>query len=193
MNTKNNQRYQDMDIYMKAAMLELMQTMPFEKITVKNICQKAGVNRGTFYYHYTDMNDMLESIEEYLGEGLLLLVEEWLYSKNEGSIFFPYLRYIKEHHYAYQTILSNRKILSIKKSFRPLSEQFILSRCQSLGITNNEEINYYNLYFQSGITMVLKHWIETGCETSENEMDKILLNCVPVICNLSTSNLSDNL
>ena len=41
-----------MDICMKAAMLELMQKIPFEKITVKSICQRAGVNRGTFYSHY---------------------------------------------------------------------------------------------------------------------------------------------
>lgn len=182
MNTKNNQRYRDMDIYMKAAMLELMQTTPFEKITVKSICQKAGVNRGTFYSHYTDMNGMLESLEEYLSEDLLLLIEEWSRSEKENSVFLPYLRYIKEHRYAYQIILSNRKMLPIKKSFRPLSDQFILPRCETLEITNNDEITYYNIYFQSGITMVLKHWIETGCEMSENEMNKILLNCVPVIC-----------
>lgn len=183
MNTKNNQRYRDMDIYMKAAMLELMQTMPFEKITVKSICQKAGVNRGTFYSHYADINDMLENLEEYLSEDLLLLVEDWSHNENEYSAFFPYLQYIKKHHYAYQTILSNRKTLPIKKSFRPLSDRFILPRCKVLGINNEEEITYYNICFEAGITMVLRHWIETGCEMSENEMNQILLNCVPAICN----------
>lgn len=117
MNKKNNQRYRDMDIYMKAAMLELMQTTPFEKITVKSICQKAGVNRGTFYSHYTDMNGMLENLEDYLSEDLLLLVEKWLDNEKNGSLFLPYLKYIKEHRYAYQIILSHRKMLPIKKAF----------------------------------------------------------------------------
>lgn len=51
---------------MKAAMLELMQKIPFEKITVKSICQRAGVNRGTFYSHYTDMEGMMNDLEDYL-------------------------------------------------------------------------------------------------------------------------------
>lgn len=182
MNTKNNQRYYDMDIYMKAAMLELMQTTPFEKITVKSICQKAGVNRGTFYSHYTDMNGMLENLEEYLSKDLLQLVKEWIESKKSCSLFLPYLQYIKEHRYVYQILLSHRKMLPIKKSFRPLLDYFINPCCQALGITDEKEIICYKIYFQSGITVVLQHWIETDCEMSEKEMNKILLNCVPMIC-----------
>lgn len=184
MNKKNNQRYKDMGVYMTAAMLELMQTTPFEKITVKSICQKAGVNRGTFYSHYTDMNGMLENLEDYLSEDLLLLVEKWLGGEKNGSLFSPYLQYIKEHHYAYQIILSHRKMLPIKKSFRPLFDQFITPRCQSLGIKDENEIICYKIYFQSGIAAVLQHWIETNCEMEEDEMNKILLNCIPAICKI---------
>ena len=37
-----------------------------EKITVKEITQKAGYNRGTFYEYFTDIYDVLEQIEESL-------------------------------------------------------------------------------------------------------------------------------
>lgn len=37
-----------------------------EKITVKEITQKAGYNRGTFYEYFTDVYDMLEQIEQSL-------------------------------------------------------------------------------------------------------------------------------
>lgn len=182
MNTKNNQRYRDMDICMKAAMLELMQIMPFEKITVKSICQRASVNRGTFYSHYTDMDGIMNDLEEYLSDELLQVVKEWI--ENEGNcnlIFLPYLSYIKEHQYVYQVTLSNRKTLPIKKSFQPLFEQLVLPRCQTAKITDKKEIMYYHIYFQSGVTMVLKRWIETGCEKSEEVMNTILMNCIPAI------------
>ena len=55
MNTKNNQRYQETEIRMEAAMLKLMEHTDFEKITVKKICETAGVNRSTFYAHFTDI------------------------------------------------------------------------------------------------------------------------------------------
>ncbi len=37
-----------------------------EKITVKEITQKAGYNRGTFYEYFTDIYDVLEQIEQSL-------------------------------------------------------------------------------------------------------------------------------
>ena len=166
---------------MKAAMLELMQKTPFEKITVKSICQRAGVNRGTFYSHYTDMEGMMNDLEEYLSEELLQIVEKWIKYNESQTIFLPYLRYIKEHQYVYQITLSTRNALPIKKSFQPLLEHLILPRCRTAQITNEEELTYYNVYFQSGITMVLKCWIENGCQKSDVEMNVILMNCVPVI------------
>lgn len=194
MNTKNNQRYRDMDICMKAAMLELMQKIPFEKITVKSICQRAGVNRGTFYSHYTDMEGMMNDLEEYLSGELLQVVEEWIKYNGSKSIFLLYLRYIKEHQYVYQVTLSNRKALPIKKSFQPLLEHLILPICRTAQITDEEELLYYNVYFQSGITMVLKCWIENGCKKSDEEMNVILMNCVPMISECQrTIDVSENI
>lgn len=181
MNKKNNQRYRDMDICMKAAMLELMQKIPFEKITVKSICQRAGVNRGTFYSHYTDMEGMMNDLDDHLSGELLQVVEEWIQVNGSKSIFLPYLRYIKEHQYVYQITLSKRKVLPIRKSFQPLLENLILPRFSATQITDEEELIYYKVYFQSGITMVLKCWIENGCKKSDEEMNVILMNCVPMV------------
>lgn len=46
--------------------LELLREKPFSKITVTELCQKAQVNRATFYKHYLDVPDLLEKIEEQL-------------------------------------------------------------------------------------------------------------------------------
>lgn len=59
MNRKNNKQYQDSAARMERAVLELMNQTPFEKITVRLICESAGVNRSTFYAHYTDICDMI--------------------------------------------------------------------------------------------------------------------------------------
>ena len=51
---------------LKQALLDLMQHKPVNKITVKEICERAELNRATFYAHYSDCFDLLESIEEEL-------------------------------------------------------------------------------------------------------------------------------
>ena len=44
------------------AFLELLTEKPLEKITVKDITERCGVNRNTFYYHYQDIPTLLEGI-----------------------------------------------------------------------------------------------------------------------------------
>lgn len=46
----------------RAALIALMQEKRFDDITVKDIADRAFVNRNTFYLHYRDKNDLLKSI-----------------------------------------------------------------------------------------------------------------------------------
>ncbi len=45
------------------AFLDILKDKPVSKITVTEICDKAAINRGTFYKHYQDSYDLLEKIE----------------------------------------------------------------------------------------------------------------------------------
>jgi len=47
----------------RRTLLELMQESPFLKVTVKELCEKAGINRGTFYLHYKDLWAVLDELE----------------------------------------------------------------------------------------------------------------------------------
>lgn len=81
MNIKNNQRFKDIEIRMQSVMLDLMKYTEFEKITVKKLCEKAEVNRSTFYAHFEDIYDMLDKMEKTLRKELLYsfqdMDEEW--------------------------------------------------------------------------------------------------------------------
>lgn len=45
--------------------LELLKSKDFEKITVADVCRVAKINRGTFYLHYRDMNDLIDYINSW--------------------------------------------------------------------------------------------------------------------------------
>ena len=45
-----------------AAMKELMEQMPFSKISVSNIAEQCGMNRKSFYYHFKDKYDLVNWI-----------------------------------------------------------------------------------------------------------------------------------
>ena len=48
---------------LQEALLETLETKRIDRVTVKEICEKAQINRGTFYLHYSTPNDLLMEIE----------------------------------------------------------------------------------------------------------------------------------
>ena len=42
--------------------LELVEEKPLDKITIKDIANKCGINRNTFYYHFDDIYSLIESV-----------------------------------------------------------------------------------------------------------------------------------
>lgn len=48
----------------KAALADLLQEKPLDKITVTDVVNRAELNRGTFYTHYSDIYDVISSLIE---------------------------------------------------------------------------------------------------------------------------------
>ena len=46
----------------KAALADLLQEKPLDKITVTDVVNRAQINRGTFYAHYTDIPDVIHHL-----------------------------------------------------------------------------------------------------------------------------------
>lgn len=46
----------------QAAFMEILNEKPLGKITVKDVADRCGINRNTFYYHYQDVPALLEEI-----------------------------------------------------------------------------------------------------------------------------------
>ena len=53
---------------LKESLLALLKQKPINKITVKEVCELAELNRATFYAHYSDCFALLEQIENELLE-----------------------------------------------------------------------------------------------------------------------------
>ena len=45
-----------------AALADLLQEKPLDKITVTDVVKRAEINRGTFYAHYTDIPDVIQHL-----------------------------------------------------------------------------------------------------------------------------------
>lgn len=64
MNTKDNQRSRLTRMLLKNSYMHLMRTKTANRITIKDICEGAEVNRSTFYIYYKEPNDLLMELED---------------------------------------------------------------------------------------------------------------------------------
>ena len=63
---KKESKYFSTAIKMDEALISLLEKKEFEYITIKEICDKAGVNRSTFYLHYENTADLLKETTQYI-------------------------------------------------------------------------------------------------------------------------------
>ncbi len=59
----------------KTTFMELLNRKPLNKITVREIVSGCGINRNTFYYHYTDIRTLVEEIFDEQSSYILRTVE----------------------------------------------------------------------------------------------------------------------
>ena len=63
---KAESKYYNTALLMNQALIELLNKKEYDFITIKEICEVAGVNRSTFYLHYENTADLLEETTQYI-------------------------------------------------------------------------------------------------------------------------------
>lgn len=60
---------------LREALIKLLAEKPLRSITVKELCEHAKLNRGTFYAHYEDVYDLLGKIEADMAADFHIVLE----------------------------------------------------------------------------------------------------------------------
>lgn len=75
---------------LRQALMLLMTEKPSKSISVRELAERADINRGTFYIHYKDVSDLLQRLEDEMAERLILVCKRHAYATAEVTAF-PYL------------------------------------------------------------------------------------------------------
>lgn len=166
MNTKNNRRKQASREKFEQALVELLQEKELHQIRVSELCKHAGLNRSTFYANYMDIYDMADKLRENLESEVAALDG----SKNlQGFTFNNYLQLfqlIAQNPTFYQTYFK----LGYDEQYRIWQYDSELAGKHF----DNRFIEYHMEFFKSGLTKIIKLWLQNGCRETPMEMAEIL-------------------
>lgn len=166
MNTKNNKRKRESRAKIESVFVELLQTKEFDQITVSDICTLAEVNRSTFYANYEDIYALADVVRASLEENIAVLYHEEIAQQVSSNNFLKLFRHIAENPLFYKTYfkLGYDNQYTIVGYDRQLAEEHFGDRF----------ISYHMEFFRSGLTAILKMWLDGGCKETPEEIDEII-------------------
>ena len=188
---KNETKYLATARLMNEALFLLLEKKNYEFITVKEICEKAGVNRSTFYLHYETMEDLLtESIEYIIKKRNSIYREQELLDREKidscsldelvlitPSYILPYLQFVKENIRIFNAILSQPKTLRVSTIFNQLFDDYITHIMARFDIPEKDR-RYMLTYYLSGMNAVIMAWVRNGCKEETEYIANLLIECV---------------
>ncbi|WP_160723236.1 TetR/AcrR family transcriptional regulator [Bacillus sp. USDA818B3_A] len=98
----------------KDALIDLLQEMEINKITVNRIAERATINRVTFYLHYDDIQDMLEKMAQEMAEDIESILKSTETNQNPLNDInwlklLTLLEHIAENAKFYKVVLGSRR------------------------------------------------------------------------------------
>ena len=99
----------------KNSLIELLKEKEIQKISVTEVCKKANINRGTFYNHFVDINDVYETIQDDFYNNITSRLETKNVTVIDGAFFKELLHYIAQNDIIAKMIIKefyNSKLLS---------------------------------------------------------------------------------
>ena len=189
--TKSESKYFNTAKKMDKAFLQLLEKKDFSYITVKEICEKAGVNRSTFYLHYETLEDLLSESVEYMNEQFL---EHMKYSSvnfieqikecSADELYFiepkyllPYLEYIQKNKRLFFTAIMRAKTLRLDDSYDKMFRHVFTPVLERYKVPV-ENRRYIIIFYIQGIMAVITEWLKNDCKDSIEHIMTVIRHCV---------------
>lgn len=176
--TKNNRRVKMTQDQLKAALVRLLGQMPLDQITVTAICQEADVNRGTFYAHYRDQNDLFHAVETDLVTQVSGLI-----GPITGEItpwLTKILTIIRDQDAATRIIISNiRDSPVLQVILAPIRKETEATYRRLYHEDDPAMLAYYFDFVFSGAVRVIINWLTAGAKESPAQIAGLIANVTP--------------
>ncbi|MBR4742668.1 MAG: TetR/AcrR family transcriptional regulator [Oscillospiraceae bacterium] len=145
---------------LKEAFLTFFQTKDPEKITVVELCEAAGLNRSTFYAHYSCMDELIrEVLRESVEEMLAGFESQWNLPLDDGGVDRDVIAFYVQRFLNSPTV---RRFCTCANSgnYRALIIRAHIDL--SLGELT-DPIRYYTAYYHNaGVLSLLWEWLGSG-------------------------------
>ena len=189
---KNESKYFNTAIRMDEALITLLEKKDFEYITIKEICDTAGVNRSTFYLHYDNTSDLLKETTRYIIDKHLAYYEidkqhiislQFEACKREDLLFIteeylaPYLAFIKDNQRLFKVSIKQFHSMHMDEVYGRMFEHIFNPILEHFKVPENER-GYVMKFYLTGVFAIVMEWIDKNCSDDMETVTRVIIDCV---------------
>ena len=188
---KNESKYFNTAIRMDETLISLLDKKDFEYITIKEICDTAGVNRSTFYLHYENTSDLLKETTRYIIDKHLAYYEidqkrislQFETCKREELLFItdeylvPYLKFIKDNQRLFKVSIKQFNSFNMNEVYGRMFEHIFNPILERFHVPEKERA-YVMKFYLTGVFAIVMEWLDKNCSDDMETVTRVITDCV---------------
>lgn len=159
---------------LKDAFWSLYCEQRIEKITIKEITNKAGYNRGTFYEYFTDVYAVLEDIEKSLIPKLDELPPVSIPSRSVGMPLDSFFDLYKQNNQYYSVLLGDKGDPAFASKLKNAIKPNLMNVFAEKQGVNLVELDYIMEYTLSSMIGIMSYWFKQSDPLPSEELFELL-------------------
>lgn len=174
---KTDQRVRKTQLALRSALLELMVERGYERLSVQQVLDRAGVGRATFYLHYRSKEDLLRSSLDQLREHL---TQDWQSAsaddaRSSASLGFSlaFFRHVDSHRKLYRAVVGRESGVIVDRQMRRLLADLVREDIRSLD-RRTRDGNATDLaaqYVTGALMAMVTWWLDRNIKLSADEIN----------------------
>lgn len=159
---KESRRVKMTKMLLNESFLKFLAEKPLPRITIKEICEDADVNRSTYYAHFTDPYDQLKKLESDIMVDMTIYVDsivtEGLHDdKKQRQIIKGVLEYTQSKKHVFQVLLKSGD-LDLQKDILTFFGERIFQKERTPNVATKKKAYQY-IYASTGSFGLIYYWI----------------------------------
>ncbi|MDR1640780.1 MAG: TetR family transcriptional regulator C-terminal domain-containing protein [Clostridiales bacterium] len=156
------------------ALLKLLEDKPIGRVSVIELCKQAQVNRTSFYAYYSDIFDLIESLETEISASLYENLGEDN-GERDIAVIVGHIRQNSRFYKIYANTAMESKLVShmLVVAQKAFGTQLLIEQS---GLSAARE--YFMEFVKGGVMGVIKLWLASDCNVPDSEIVEFLIDVV---------------
>ena len=171
-----NQRVVLTKTLLKNSLITMLQTQSIYQISIRELCERAGINRSTFYKYYGNQFDLLNEMEK----DLLINIEKTLVSVEEydKNVLEQIITYLEKDIDFIRLLLNYNVDPEFPKDLMSMAPIHQIIKSQLVDLPESEQ-DYYYRFLLFGCYEIVRTWINKEERESPKTIAELILKIIP--------------